>query len=34
MTIVQFPARRLVITGMSCAGCVAAVETALRGFPA
>jgi Cu+-exporting ATPase len=33
MTIVQFPARRLVITGMSCAGCVAAVETALRKVP-
>ena len=25
--------RRLAITGMSCAGCVAAVETALRGVP-
>ena len=28
----SFP-RRLGITGMSCAGCVAAVETALRGVP-
>ena len=25
--------RRLAITGMSCAGCVAAVETALRSVP-
>jgi Cu+-exporting ATPase len=33
MTIVQCPARRLAIIGMSCAGCVAAVETALRKVP-
>ena len=33
MTALQSPARRLAIAGMSCAGCVAAVETALRGVP-
>jgi Cu+-exporting ATPase len=33
MSVLPSPHHRLAITGMSCAGCVAAVETALRGVP-
>ena len=33
MAALPFPPRRLAITGMSCAGCVAAVEATLRSVP-